>query len=215
VETGPDSMRELEGKVTTIRYTLREGAKAPTVLQVERNYRNALQKAGARILYEDDDRITATFERGGAEVWAAIRAYGGHYVVRIVEIGEMPQEVTASNILAELDSTGRVSLYILFDTGQATIRAESTAILDEVSAALRERATLRVAIEGHTDAVGAADANEALSQRRARAVLDALVARGIEASRLSSAGFGETRPVADNQTEEGRAKNRRVELVKH
>lgn len=73
---------------------------------------------------------------------------------------------------------------------------------------------LSVIVGGHTDNVGAPEANQKLSEERARAVVAALVQRGIAASRLEARGFGQTAPIADNRTEDGRAKNRRVELVK-
>jgi outer membrane protein OmpA-like peptidoglycan-associated protein len=103
---------------------------------------------------------------------------------------------------------------ILFDTGSATIQPESTPTLKEITRALEQNGDLRLRIEGHTDNTGSADANQQLSERRAAAVRDYLVQQaGIDASRLESAGMGQTAPVADNATPEGRQTNRRVELV--
>jgi outer membrane protein OmpA-like peptidoglycan-associated protein len=103
---------------------------------------------------------------------------------------------------------------ILFNTGSATIRPESTPTLKEIARALNQNADLRLRIEGHTDNTGSADANQQLSERRAAAVRDYLVQReSINPSRLESAGMGQTVPVADNSTPEGRQTNRRVELV--
>jgi OOP family OmpA-OmpF porin len=103
---------------------------------------------------------------------------------------------------------------ILFDTGSATIQPESTPTLKEIARALNQNADLRLRIEGHTDNTGSAEANQQLSERRAAAVRDHLVQReSIDASRLESAGMGQTAPVADNATPEGRQTNRRVELV--
>lgn len=103
---------------------------------------------------------------------------------------------------------------ILFDTGSATIEPESTPTLKEIARALSQNADLRLRIEGHTDNTGSADANMQLSERRAAAVRDYLVQReNIDASRLESAGMGQTAPAADNGTPEGRQTNRRVELV--
>jgi outer membrane protein OmpA-like peptidoglycan-associated protein len=79
---------------------------------------------------------------------------------------------------------------------------------------LKQVSAAKVEIGGHTDNVGAADTNLALSQKRAESVRAALVERGIPTSRLAAKGYGDTAPVADNRSEEGRAKNRRVELVK-
>ena len=103
---------------------------------------------------------------------------------------------------------------ILFETGKATLTQELQLNLAEVSAILKSLLTeSAVVIEGHTDNVGSADFNKKLSEQRASAVLNYLIDRGVEKSRLQSVGYGFERPVADNNSDEGRAKNRRVELV--
>ena len=101
-----------------------------------------------------------------------------------------------------------------FDTSKATIKPESLPLLDQAVAMLKQSAALKLRIEGHTDNKGAAADNQKLSENRAKAVMTYLVGKGIAASRLTSAGFGATKPVSDNGTDDGRAKNRRVELVK-
>lgn len=100
---------------------------------------------------------------------------------------------------------------ILFSVGSAEIDAASGALLTQL-AELAARCVALIRVEGHTDAQGGAPGNLALSQRRADAVRDELVARGVDASRVSARGFGETRPIADNATTEGRARNRRIEF---
>lgn len=115
-----------------------------------------------------------------------------------------------------LAETGRVATQgIYFDTGSDRIRPESTPTLKEIGAMLTEHPELKLAIEGHTDNVGSAAANQTLSEQRAAAVVAYLVgAHGVDASRLSSKGFGATKPAASNDTPGGRQSNRRVELVK-
>jgi OmpA-OmpF porin, OOP family len=115
----------------------------------------------------------------------------------------------------DLASKGRARLYgILFDTNSARIRAESFATLDEVGRVLAGQAAWALTVEGHTDSTGTADRNQVLSQQRAASVAEYLTAKGVAAGRLTTVGFGQTKPVADNATELGRAQNRRVELVK-
>jgi outer membrane protein OmpA-like peptidoglycan-associated protein len=151
----------------------------------------------------------------GGEVWAYLwNENADEYGLVIVEKEEMKQEVTASSMLSALETTGRIALYINFDTGKADIQPASMPVIDEVVSLLRNNKQLNVAIEGHTDNVGGAAANQALSEARAKAVMAAIVAKGVGAARLSAAGFGQTKPIDDNATEAGRAKNRRVELVK-
>jgi outer membrane protein OmpA-like peptidoglycan-associated protein len=114
----------------------------------------------------------------------------------------------------ELNKSGFVALYINFETGKADIKPESQTIVDQVADMLKSNDSLNVSIEGHTDNVGTAAFNKTLSENRAKSVMDAIIARGIEKSRLSAKGWGQEKPIGDNKTEEGRAKNRRVEIVK-
>jgi outer membrane protein OmpA-like peptidoglycan-associated protein len=104
---------------------------------------------------------------------------------------------------------------ILFETAKSAVQAESAPTLKEIASALTEHPELKVRIEGHTDNVGSPEANLKLSEARAAAVKAVLVKDyGIDASRLTTAGLGDTKPIADNGTAEGRSNNRRVEVVK-
>jgi len=122
--------------------------------------------------------------------------------------------VKANKLLEELNRNGFIALYINFDTGKWDLKADGTATVAEIVKMLKSAPALKIAIEGHTDNVGQAAANKTLSEKRAQSVMAAVVAGGIDPKRLSAAGFGSERPVADNRGEDGRAKNRRVELVK-
>ncbi len=115
-----------------------------------------------------------------------------------------------------LSTDGRVATRgILFDTGSDRIRPESTPTLKEIGEMLRQHGDLRLRIEGHTDSVGDAATNQALSERRAASVRQFLIQNhGIDAGRLEAAGLGQTQPVDSNDTPEGRQNNRRVELVR-
>ena len=123
--------------------------------------------------------------------------------------------INAGEMQEAIASTGKVDLYgILFDFDRDDLRPESKPTLDEIAKLLGARPELRLEIVGHTDNQGSHDYNMDLSRRRAARVVAALLTDyGIEASRLSSRGAGFTLPVASNDTEEGRARNRRVELI--
>lgn len=123
---------------------------------------------------------------------------------------------TETDLATELKDTGSISLYgVQFETGDATIKPESAAILAPVGAMLKSQPSLRIEIRGHTDNVGMPPANLKLSQARALAVKSYLVETfSIPAARLTAVGLGDTKPVGDNATEDGRTKNRRVEFVK-
>lgn len=101
----------------------------------------------------------------------------------------------------------------LFDFDKATLKPESDAVLARARAAILATAGVPLEVQGHTDAVGNDAYNQKPSEARARAVLDWLVAKGVPAAQLTSSGYGKSRPVADNDTDKGRALNRRVELA--
>lgn len=118
-------------------------------------------------------------------------------------------------VARQLAKSGRALLYgIEFDTDSAHLRPKSKAVLDDVAKALAAHPDWKLSIEGHTDATGTAEHNQKLSEQRAAAVSVYLAAHGVAASRLSSAGFGASQPIADNSTALGRARNRRVEIVR-
>lgn len=101
---------------------------------------------------------------------------------------------------------------ILFDTGKSSIKAESTRVMVDIIRILAEYPTARFSVEGHTDSQGGASTNQKLSESRANAVRDFLIAEGIGSDRLTAAGYGEDQPIATNKTRAGRAQNRRVEI---
>lgn len=133
-----------------------------------------------------------------------------------VLIGNVRIMAGGKDLYDDLAANGRVATQgIYFDTGSDRLRPESTPTLKEIGTMLKDHPDLRIAIEGHTDNVGQAATNQTLSEKRAAAVRQHLVeSYGIEASRLEASGFGATKPVAPNETPEGRQSNRRVELVK-
>lgn len=124
--------------------------------------------------------------------------------------------VNAATLANDLGRTGHASVYgIYFDTGKADVKPESDGTLKEIAKLLQQQAQLKLYVVGHTDNVGNFASNQDLSQRRAEAVAQLLSTKyGVPAARLKSVGDGPSAPVASNDSEEGRAKNRRVELVK-
>ena len=104
-------------------------------------------------------------------------------------------------------------LGVLFDFNKSTLKPESDAVLERVGGLMTKDPALRAEIQGHTDDVGTAEYNVTLSQARAASVVAWLTTHGIQADRLTSKGYGLTMPIADNKTDEGRAKNRRVEIA--
>ena len=156
----------------------------------------------------------------GKNIWLEVDVSndGKVYALTVVEEAGMEQKVefSAMELAKILDEKGSVALHgILFDTGQATIKEESKGELQSIGDLLKQQPALRLEIQGHTDNVGAPDANRRLSEARAAAVKQHLVTTlVVTADRLPTSGFGDAKPVADNATEQGRAQNRRVELVR-
>jgi OmpA-OmpF porin, OOP family len=212
----------VEGHRITVSYTWSGTGKKPSSLQVLRNYENALKKIGGTVPYRKSDFfLTMKLVKNGKETWAEIAsevdAGWGGYTLTIVEKDVMVQEVTASaaSMSADIKATGHVAVYgINFDADKADIRPEADAAIAEIAKLLRQDTGLKLYVVGHTANVGDVATSLALSQARADAVVKALTGKyGIAASRLSSFGAGPYCPVSTNLAEEGRAKNRRVELV--
>jgi outer membrane protein OmpA-like peptidoglycan-associated protein len=134
--------------------------------------------------------------------------------LQLVQPTAAPTPTTAEALKAEIDLHGRAIIYINFDFDKSIIKPESKPIINEVIRMMKQSPDLKLSINGHTDNVGTHEYNIKLSQARAAAVVEALTKAGIAADRLSSAGFGDSSPIDDNNKPEGRAKNRRVELVR-
>jgi outer membrane protein OmpA-like peptidoglycan-associated protein len=174
----------------------------------------AITRIGGTVVQDAGNIVTVKLEKDGKEAWAEVACDDGRYRLTVVEKEAMAQVISAGEMQSSLEKQGFIALDIHFDTGKATIKPESQPIVDQIVVLLKGNPVLRIAVEGHTDNVGTAAANKALSDARAKSVADAIVKQGVDAKRLVAAGFGQERPVADNCTEEGRTKNRRVELVR-
>ncbi len=201
----------IEGDTTILIYTIPEGA---SDLVIYRNMHNALAGAGYSFLYEESPyKFTA---KKGAQ-YIALAEGGGSTQLTLVKEQAMAQVVTADakSMNDALDSAGHVAVYgIEFATGKADLLPAADGPLQQMLILLKDNAGLKLRMEGHTDNVGARAMNQRLSEQRAAAVVAWLVTHGIAKDRLTAQGFADTKPVEDNSTEEGRAKNRRVELVK-
>lgn len=210
----------VEGKYYELSYRLNEGVPEPSALQIFRNFENALKQAHATIVAKVVETnnsysfITAKGVGNGIETWVNVNASGPEYQLVIVEKQLMEQVIKADEMLKALNDSGFIALNILFDTAKSTIKPESLPLIDQIYEMLQANPALKVSIEGHTDSTGTPAGNKTLSNARAKAVVAALVAKGIAQDRLSFVGWGQDKPVADNRTEEGKTKNRRVEIVK-
>jgi len=250
VENTITKNQPLEGKITRIVYVAPAGR---TVLEVFRNYQDALKKGGFETLFTCGPQgcgstIANAYANSGdsADYWGP--EHGIHYIsaklarqegdvyvsllvddqgpdsrtdaeLYVIEVKPMESDlitVNAASLANDINRTGHASVYgIYFDTGKADVKPESDATLSEIAKLIQGDPTLKLYVVGHTDNQGALDLNMDLALRRAQAVLAALTTKyAVPATRLKAYGCGPYSPVASNDSEDGRAKNRRVELVK-
>jgi OmpA-OmpF porin, OOP family len=171
-------------------------------------YREALTKGGWVIVQEGSSVIRAHYTQRGRNIWAMVSPNGpGMYTINVADAGSV-------DLGARLAKACRVALYgVLFDFNKSTLQPSSDAALQPVANLMAKDKTLKLEVQGHTDNVGNDAYNQTLSEARAKAVATWLTQHGVAADRLTAKGYGKTKPVADNGSDEGRARNRRVEIA--
>ena len=218
-DVGSGKKETIGGPTWTIRYYPQAKTTPASEIQILRNFENAVAKAGGTMLSSPKSRRTFRIGSGEKEAWVELWAdFTGKYGFTIVERAAMAQDVVADAAVFsnDLKSTGHTAVCgVYFDTGRAELKPDSEKALEEIGKLLKAEPALRIYVVGHTDNVGSLESNMKLSQARAEAVVQALSrTHGIAAARLQAFGAGPYSPVASNDGEPGRAKNRRVELVK-
>jgi len=222
------SCATVEGQKFFRAYSWKQTGKQGSDLQIGRNYANAIRNMGGTVVFEGEcsgvdcaancgyRMVVGKVVKGTNELWVEVVPFNDGYDFHLTVVVKeaMKQDVAYSGILNTLNAEGHIALYINFDTGKSAIKPESQDVINQISAMMKDNPALAIGVEGHTDNVGDAKKNKTLSEDRARAVVAAIVKQGVDAKRLTAAGFGQDNPIADNRTEEGKAKNRRVELVK-
>lgn len=209
---GTGAEARLVGSATVLRRY--QGPSTLSALQFMSEYRRALTAAGWTVVYPDDKQaagagqIIARYAKNGRDLWARLfYEFGALLSFQVADTG-------AEDWAARLARDCRVPLYgVFFDFNKATIKPESEPVLQKAATLLKGNAE-KIEVRGHTDAIGNEADNLKLSEARAASVRTWLTGHGIDAARLGSKGFGKSQPVADNGTEQGRAKNRRVELAR-
>jgi len=233
----------IEGKIMVFNYFLLDDKSPASGLQIMRNFQNASKQNGGIIKGEYQGWCTGTYEFNGEsinggtipfgnsctnwgqtikfsrddkEIWVYVQmsGEGEGYNMVIVEKEAMKQDIQANEMFDKINSGDALTLYINFETGKSAIKSESQNIIEELYKMLSNNPTLSIIIEGHTDNVGNSTSNITLSEKRAESVKTSLVSKGISADRIKTVGYGQDKPLADNSTEEGKAKNRRVEIRK-
>lgn len=202
-----------------VQHKVYRGAEEVSPYECMIGYREALSGAGWTL---DTDAphdnnmsngiVAAHFAKNGRDLHVGILCNRTSTYYDVLDGAAAAQEQKLKKELAE---KGKIALYgIYFDVDSDQLRAESEGTLQQIRKLLQSDGKLKLEIDGHTDDTGTADHNKTLSEKRAASVRKWLVEHGIDGARLTTAGFGATKPVAENKSDEGRAKNRRVELVK-
>ncbi|WP_168708578.1 OmpA family protein [Hydrogenophaga sp. PAMC20947] len=213
---------KLEGRIEQVSYKAEKAGSSGILLF--RNYERVISEMGGQLVArmfghnERSGKLRFLFLIPGAQKkWVLFETWGlsdGEMNLTVITSADVPNVLTAGELKSQLDTAGFATLNINFDTNKTLVRDEDKPALDQVRDLLVSSPSLRLSVDGHTDNVGGTAANKQLSQGRANAIVEYLKRSGIEASRLKPQGFGAEAPIADNRTEEGRGKNRRVELVK-
>ncbi len=215
---------QIEGKLESATYRREDRGQIESLL-LQRNYERVIRAMGGRLhavsvnnnLGRGDMQQAFLLERDGQVRWIHLKTirydpFIAHLTV--VTLSDVPDILNAGELRSQLDRQGFITLSVNFDHNKADIRDPDRPALEQVVQMLKADPTLRISVDGHTDNIGGAEPNKLLSQRRAEAIVGYLVVAGIDRSRLQARGFGLESPVADNRSEDGRSRNRRVELVK-
>ena len=174
-------------------------------------YHDALTAAGWTIVNESmgaDVAISAHFTRNGRNLWVSLHK-NDTFDIRVADAGAVNKDMGS-----DLKTNCHVAIYgVLFDFNKSTLQPASDPVLQQILDLLKKNPTQKIEVQGHTDNVGGDAYNQTLSEARAKAIVTWLTQHGIAGDRLTAKGFGKTRPIADNATDAGRAKNRRVEIA--
>ncbi|MEH0156309.1 OmpA family protein [Limibacter armeniacum] len=199
-------------------YKFKEGSTSrhPNPQQILTAYYDRIRSMRGRPIFKGNSHATFQVKSNGKEYYCVIEAYdeGKSYAVSVILKEEMQEATRAKEMLALLNTKGQLDLYIIFSTGSADLSPASNSTINEIVELLRFAPKMSISIEGHTDNVGSPAKNKQLSEDRAISVKKALIAKGIDPRRMQTQGWGQEKPVADNSTEKGRLRNRRVSIVK-
>ena len=170
-----------------------------------------MNRIGGKQIFAEGNFAVYRAEKYTKVLWLVVETYneGKEYCIVVLE-----ETNKSDDLYARLNLSGHVAIRINFDSNKIKIPPESMNLIEAIVEMMKANPKLQIRIEGHTDNVGNASLNKQLSQRRAQSVKFEIITKGISADRLASIGWGGKKPMANNNTKQGRFRNRRVELVK-
>lgn len=199
----------------TFRYGKDNRYKHPSANQIIQTYFDKVKGLRGKPLFKGNNYGSFQVKSNTKKFWCVLETHenGESYTITIIEQDKIQEAETAQEMLELLKSKGEVDLYFQFSTGSANLSQASYQTIKEVATLLNRYAPrLKLSIEGHTDNVGGVEANKKLSLQRAVAVKNELVKNGVKSERLDTIGWGSEKPIAPNDSERGRLKNRRVAI---
>ncbi len=176
-----------------------------------------LGEEGSIDYWNEPVKVYVIRKAAGDNIYIQLYGNSASGAIQVVQKEPFKQTITllkADQIQNDLNEKGKAVLHINFDTDKASLKPDGQDAVAEIAKVLQANKDLKIEINGYTDNAGTADRNQKLSEARAEAVKNEIIKTGIETGRLTAKGFGQEAPIADNSTEDGKAQNRRVELVK-
>lgn len=185
--------------------------------KLEKNMWSGKNRTSGLVRESDSPFGVYIFKNNGKKYVVNIQsnsAQGNIFIMELKDFEQTIEKYTAEQMKTDIEKTGKAVLHINFDTDKATLQPEGEKVVAEIVSLLNANPKLNLSIEGHTDNSGNDARNQTLSEERANAVMHDLTEKGIDAKRLKAKGFGSKKPLKSNDTEQNKAENRRVELVK-
>ena len=215
-QNGKSIEKQVKGKYWFLYYEYQKEDRKYSKLEIIENHKQAALEKGGTILGEDDTKLDFTLPKpDGGTIWAHLHTWENSYELYIIEEKGFSRGLFfgADEMKKKLDAAGHVALYgIYFDSDKSNLKLGSEKTLIEIVKLMKNYPDLTIEIQGHTDSTGTREHNVKLSESRAETVKSFLLLYGINAPRMAARGYGPENPVAPNETEKGRALNRRVEL---
>lgn len=217
-QDGKWTEKKIKGKYWFLYYEYQNGDRTFSQIEIIENHKQAALEKGGKILKEDDAKLDFTVPLPeGCTTWVHLHTWEDSYELYIIEEKTFKKllEFSAEAMKKELDESGHIAVYgIHFDFDKDNLKTGSEKVLTEIVKLMLHNPALRVEIQGHTDSIGSREYNLKLSEKRAETVKAYLMLYGVAPERMTVLGYGPDVPVASNDTEEGKALNRRVELKK-
>jgi outer membrane protein OmpA-like peptidoglycan-associated protein len=219
IRTGDDQSENKEGIVTDIDYSFNGSeSSAPAFSSIIKYHEGIIQKLGGKKIYEGKDAATFSVASAGKNIWVQVNDLSnmsaGNYGLVVIEAESDKSASNAKEIGDQISQNGKVTFYFGFDKNKSDLKPEIQKILNQLVIALRQHPLTKISIEAHTDLADNENANQTLSETQAKNIMNYINSKGIGKFRMQIKAWGQSKPVGDKSTAEGRARNKRIEILK-